>query len=344
MPVPPALLAAALPAALSVAAGAVVAAALGAVVAIVLLDRRRSGAAGARPTADEVRSILTRVERTLAEQRHQAETERRILAQKLEGVRRAIAHGAGVARGGVREAAGDREAKAEGARRQTEAAQGGAAQGGAADGSAPPVSDGVAGPRKDAFSPRSLDISELAPSTSGAGGPDETEAPADRAPEAGASDASSAVSSGDGSAGEAADVEPPSLFEPMTFAAPPAPAHDDAVWIARSEPVGAPATQAVGPEELAAVDDEPVPDDVVVPSEPPEGAEDLTVIGSIDAETEAHLYGLGILTLDDVARLDKSEAQRIERELGVAEATITGEWVFEAQGVLFERFSAAAVV
>ena len=376
-----AVLAAALPAALSVAAGALLAAALGAVVAVVLLSRWRPGGGGERPTTDEVRSILTRIERTLAEQRHQAETERRILAQKLEGVRRAIAHGAGVARSGAGRGPASRDTEAEEVRRQIEAVQGGAAP--AAEGAPPPPHDSpdavadapAAASQAESFSPPALDISELTPSPTKAKAPDpdgddapEGERPEPSAPEAdehvpnapAAAPASPADVQFAPDAGPSGDGAPPSdeglflgssgLFEPMAFAAPapPAPPQDDAAWVARpSAPhAAAPEAPAVAPSDAIAYETEgdSIPDDVVIPAEPPEGAEDLTVIQTIDAETQAHLYGSGVLTLDDVARLGKADAQRIERELGVPEQTVMGQWVFEAQAVLFDRFSAQSAI
>ncbi|MEL6617089.1 MAG: hypothetical protein AAFQ43_15205 [Bacteroidota bacterium] len=73
--------------------------------------------------------------------------------------------------------------------------------------------------------------------------------------------------------------------------------------------------------------------------EPPEGAEDLTVITSIDADVQRALHMAGVLSLDDIARWGRTEARKISAEVGVSEATIMNQWIFEAQAALFDRFS-----
>ena len=140
-------------------------------------------------------------------------------------------------------------------------------------------------------------------------------------------------SAGDGGSDGSTRPEP-SIFTPISFGPPASsPAADDAAWVAR------PSTSQA---EAVAAD----PEDVVkaafpAPEEPtaPEGAEDLTVISSIDESTQTFLYSAGVLTLDDVARIGRSDAQRLGHEVGVSEHTIMNQWVFEAQAALFNRFS-----
>ncbi|HIG75657.1 MAG TPA: hypothetical protein EYQ24_14085 [Bacteroidetes bacterium] len=75
------------------------------------------------------------------------------------------------------------------------------------------------------------------------------------------------------------------------------------------------------------------------PYTPPEGAEDLTVLSSVDEDTRRALHMAGVLTLDEIARWGRSDARRIAGEVGVSEETIMHQWVFEAQSALFERYS-----
>ena len=72
---------------------------------------------------------------------------------------------------------------------------------------------------------------------------------------------------------------------------------------------------------------------------PPEGAEDLTVISSIDEDTQRALYMSGVHSLDEIARWGRTDARRVASEVGVSEETIMHQWVFEAQAALFDRYS-----
>ena len=72
---------------------------------------------------------------------------------------------------------------------------------------------------------------------------------------------------------------------------------------------------------------------------PPEGAEDLTVISSIDEDTQRALYMTGVHSLDEIARWGRTDARRVASEVGVSEETIMHQWVFEAQAALFDRYS-----
>lgn len=73
----------------------------------------------------------------------------------------------------------------------------------------------------------------------------------------------------------------------------------------------------------------------------PDGAEDLTVLPMIDAERQAVLYGLGVHTIEDIARWGRADARRVAAAFrSVSEDTILNEWVFAAQSVLFDRYQA----
>ena len=78
---------------------------------------------------------------------------------------------------------------------------------------------------------------------------------------------------------------------------------------------------------------------MVTPS-PPAGADDLTVISTIDEPTQQILYAAGVTTLDDIARWGRSDARRIAAVASISEDTILNQWVFEAQSALFQSYSA----
>ena len=145
---------------------------------------------------------------------------------------------------------------------------------------------------------------------------------------------------GDGEAGDGAPPAP-SIFTPISFGAPATPPAEASVWVARPPEAQGEAV-AADPEDVVQAafpaPDEDAPDGAATP----EGAEDLTVISSIDESTQAFLYSAGVLTLDDVARIGRSDAQRLGHEVGVSEHTIMNQWVFEAQAALFNRFSKQA--
>jgi predicted flap endonuclease-1-like 5' DNA nuclease len=73
--------------------------------------------------------------------------------------------------------------------------------------------------------------------------------------------------------------------------------------------------------------------------EVPEGADDLTVLSSIDGPMRQALHMAGVHTLDEIARWGRSDARRMSTAVGVSEETIMHQWVFEAQAALFDRFS-----
>ncbi|MEM1054527.1 MAG: hypothetical protein AAGI52_03295 [Bacteroidota bacterium] len=95
---------------------------------------------------------------------------------------------------------------------------------------------------------------------------------------------------------------------------------------AAEAPAEAPAEAELEPEE-------------VEPYVLPEGAEDLTLITSIDDDMMRTLHMAGVLTLDEIARWGRTDARRVASTVGVTEETIMHQWIFEAQSALFERYS-----
>lgn len=96
------------------------------------------------------------------------------------------------------------------------------------------------------------------------------------------------------------------------------------------------------------LEDEPSPEPVSTPlvpvSEPeafvaPEGADDLTVITSIDEDVQRLLYLAGVTSLDQIAQWGRTSARRYSAEVSVSEETIMTQWVFEAQAALFNRYA-----
>ena len=93
----------------------------------------------------------------------------------------------------------------------------------------------------------------------------------------------------------------------------------------------------------------PEADDAAVPAEDtpqpvpvPEGAEDLTVISSIDEDTQRLLYQEGVITLEEIAQWGRGDARRVGVAVQVSEDTIMNTWVFEAQAALFSRYAEQA--
>lgn len=156
--------------------------------------------------------------------------------------------------------------------------------------------------------------------------------------------------------------EPPAPAAPWTPPAetqdrqPPAPVHASADEFfgfetpAPAEPADEPAPAAphtptpsgdgsglVDLDALAAPAPEPDPAEV------PEGAEDLTVISTIDEDKQRLLYQAGVRTLEEIAQWGRSDARRISGAVDVSEDTIMNQWVFEAQAALFRQYAAQAV-
>ncbi|PAP76971.1 hypothetical protein [Rubrivirga marina] len=98
-------------------------------------------------------------------------------------------------------------------------------------------------------------------------------------------------------------------------------------------PIAMPAP-APGPSETP----EPAADTAPAP-EAPNGAEDLTVITTIDEDVQRLLYDAGVLTLEEIAQWGRGDARRIGSQIQVSEDTIMNQWVFEAQAALFQRYS-----
>ncbi|MGB3542156.1 MAG: hypothetical protein WBA11_04435, partial [Rubrivirga sp.] len=74
----------------------------------------------------------------------------------------------------------------------------------------------------------------------------------------------------------------------------------------------------------------------------PEAADDLTVISSIDEDTQRLLYLAGVTTLDEIAQWGRTAARRYSSEVSVSEETIMTQWIFEAQAALFNRYATQA--
>ena len=421
MPEPTVLLAASLLATLSTAAAVLVAAVLGAVVAA-LVARRDRGPAGHPALGDgsvagELRAIGAQIEQSLAEQRHQGETQRQLLTQKIEGVRETVdaqAHEVDGLRNELRHEARRRDAELDEIRHQIATIRTGEALPAPAAAALPPHAptdeadavvddesddpvvqeaeasfveapydvalegDGGVGDA-DVLDADYLDLSEADAPTDVEADPfglDAEEAvqaepaPEDAAPaetvgpfsfedldaaalraRTGEADAEGGVES-EADAPDADAAEPVAeggvvgvpastfdIFTPISFGPPtsdalPAPPAGAAAWVARTDRADAPsaALDADGLVESAFAAPDGAPG-------LPEDAEDLTVISSIDEATQTVLHGSGVLTLDDVARIGRGDAQRLGLETGVSEHTIMNQWVFEAQAAVFNRFA-----
>ena len=123
---------------------------------------------------------------------------------------------------------------------------------------------------------------------------------------------------------------------PADFSFAPPPAAEDAPF---EEP---------SPEEIADIEagleamlgapaegPAPEPEPFVVP----EGADDLTVITSVDQDVQRLLYQAGVTKLDEIAQWGRTSARRYSAEVSVSEETIMTQWVFEAQAALFNRYA-----
>ena len=124
-------------------------------------------------------------------------------------------------------------------------------------------------------------------------------------------------------------------FEAPSFEAPavnPAPFDVSAAEAPAFEAptVEAPDFEAPAPSPTAVV--APTPDAI------PEGADDLTVISTVDADIQHALYKAGVTSLDEIARWSRTDARRIAHIVQISEETILNQWVFEAQSALFQSF------
>lgn len=126
--------------------------------------------------------------------------------------------------------------------------------------------------------------------------------------------------------------------------AAPASAEPEPVAEPLAVPVAEPTPQAA-PTPMPAVAEETAPEpepEVEDTYTPPEGAEDLTVVSSIDEDVQRLLYLAGVTSLEEIAQWSPTEARRIGAQVSVSEATIMNQWVFEAQAALFNRYAQRA--
>ncbi|WP_412068079.1 hypothetical protein [Rubrivirga sp. IMCC43871] len=135
------------------------------------------------------------------------------------------------------------------------------------------------------------------------------------------------------------------LIDMDDLMAPPAPTAipaDAAPEPVAPEPIAPPPADAT-PEPVTLApsgDAEPMEAPEVAPT--PEGAEDLTVISTIDEDVQRLLYLEGVLTLEEIAQWGRGQARRISTRVEVSEETIMNQWVFEAQAAMFSRYAKQA--
>ena len=111
--------------------------------------------------------------------------------------------------------------------------------------------------------------------------------------------------------------------------APPVPVFAPDAW--DEAPAAEPSTAA--PAEA------PAAESVEPPFVPPADADDFLFISTITEDVQRALYLAGVTKLEEIAHWSRSDARRISAAVGVSEETIMNQWVFEAQGALFERYS-----
>ena len=118
----------------------------------------------------------------------------------------------------------------------------------------------------------------------------------------------------------------------------PQPSALDAWDVAPVEPAAAPDPLTAAPA-LPAEPNPAAPEPAVPQFVTPPGADDFLFISTIDEDVQRALYMAGVTKLEEMAHWSRSDARRIGGEVGVSEETIMNQWVFEAQGALFERYS-----
>ena len=96
---------------------------------------------------------------------------------------------------------------------------------------------------------------------------------------------------------------------------------------------------AAPPAEAGA---DPAGDPQPAPMAAPEGADDLTIVSTIDADTQRLLYEAGVTTLEQIAQWSPSDARRMSGTVSVSETTIMNQWAFEAQAALFNQYAQRA--
>ena len=131
-------------------------------------------------------------------------------------------------------------------------------------------------------------------------------------------------------------------FDP-SWIARPAPPHDSAVEDASpfsaddlfsTPPFADESTQGL----IDLGETEPVAP-AAAPFVAPEGADDLTVISSIDDDVQRRLYIEGVTRLEDIAQWNRTRARQVAVAVQVSEETIMNQWVFEAQAAMFNQFA-----
>lgn len=139
----------------------------------------------------------------------------------------------------------------------------------------------------------------------------------------------------------------PAPADGFTDAAPAAPPPsavppDGGAWVIaqRETPAAAPPA-ATPPAEVSPADEwaEAMPAEAAAPYVPPADADDFRFISTITEDVQRTLHMAGVTKLEEIAHWSRGDARRIATEVGVSEETIMNQWVFEAQGALFERYS-----
>ncbi len=101
-------------------------------------------------------------------------------------------------------------------------------------------------------------------------------------------------------------------------------------------------SSAAEPHVTEAISETEFPVEADLPSPSYAGADDLTIISSVDETVQRRLYEAGVLTLDEIARWGRGDARHISAVVGLPEDTIMTQWVFEAQAALFNQFAQQA--
>ena len=134
-------------------------------------------------------------------------------------------------------------------------------------------------------------------------------------------------------------LAPASPAEPEMAGTVEAEALEPRAEVSSPEPGAAPAIPApAAPLPVAP------PSEAPEPFVAPEGADDLTVITTIDENLQRLLYLEGVTSLEEIAQWGRTRARQIAVAVQVSEETIMNQWVFEAQAAMFNQFSQQAGV